>query len=70
MTLAEIKTALADGKRVFHQSMNYEVIADSIGQYLIKCRSNDYCIGLTWRDGQTMNGKEDEFFTEGATWGK
>jgi hypothetical protein len=62
MTLTEIKTALSEGKRVFHQSVNYEVIKDKIGQYLIICRSNDYCISLTWRDGETMNGKENEFF--------
>jgi hypothetical protein len=64
MTLLEIKAAIAEGKRVFHQSTNYEVIKDNIGQYLIMCRSNDYCIGLTWRDGETMNGKENEFFIE------
>jgi hypothetical protein len=65
MTLSEIKTAITEGKRVFHQSANYEVIRDNIGQYLIRCRSNDYCIGLTWRDGETMNGEENEFFIGG-----
>lgn len=65
MTLNEIKAALAQGKRVFHQNANYEVIRDNLDQYLIKCRSNDYCIGLTWKDGKTLNGKPEEF----SAWG-
>ena len=65
MTLDEIKTALSQGKRVFHQNANYEVIRDNLGQYLIKCRLNDYCIGLTWQDGKTLNGKPEEF----SAWG-
>jgi hypothetical protein len=31
-------------------------------QWLIKCELNDHCIGLTWRDGVTMNGKPEDFF--------
>jgi hypothetical protein len=62
MTLSEIKTALSENKRVFHQSPGYEVKRDNIGQYLIICSLNDYTIGLTHRDGQTMNGKEEEFY--------
>lgn len=65
MTLNEIKSALAQGKRVFQGHGGYEVIRDELGQYLIKCRANDYCIGLTWRDGKTMNGKPEEFFIWG-----
>lgn len=62
MTLSEIKTALSEDKRVFHGSPAYEVKRDNIGQYLIICSLNDYTIGLTHRDGQTMNGKEKDFF--------
>ena len=64
MNLKQIKAAITDGKRVFWSSELYEVILDNIGQYLIICR--DYgqnCIGLTWRDGKTLNGEEKEFFT-------
>jgi hypothetical protein len=64
MTLEEIKTAIDSGKRVHWASTNYNVIRDDVGQYLIVCVSNSYCIGLTWKDGKTLNGKESEFFTE------
>ena len=62
MTLQEIKTAINEGKRVFWKSEGYQVIKDSINQYLIKCGYNNHCIGLTWRDGVTMNGNEEDFF--------
>ena len=62
MTLSEIKTALSENKRVFHSSPAYEVKRDSIGQYLIICSLNDYTIGLTHRNGETMNGKEEDFY--------
>jgi hypothetical protein len=64
MTLQEIKNAVDEGRAVYHGDINYRVIKDSIGQYLIKCESNDYCIGLTWQDGQTLNGKNNEFFIQ------
>ncbi len=62
MNLPEIKKAIADGKTVHWATTGYQVICDKIGQYLILCTSNGSCIGLTWADGITMNGKEDEFF--------
>lgn len=65
MTLDEIKAALSAGKRVFWKQPNYEVIEDCIGQYLIRCSNNDHCIGLTWRDGVTMNGKHEDFYLKG-----
>lgn len=65
MNLTEIKKAIADGNRVFWSNHRYEVIKDRIGQYLIGFdiggRMENY-IGLTWQDGVTMNGKEEEFF--------
>jgi hypothetical protein len=62
MTLEEIKQALENNQRVFCGNLAYEVIKDNIGQYLIKCHINNYCIGLTWADKKTLNGKENEFF--------
>ena len=64
MTLEEIKAAVLAGKRVCWSGKNYEVILDSIGQWLIRCVDNGNCIGLTWRDGVTMNGKPKEFFID------
>ena len=62
MNLQEIKDAIAQGKKVHWSNRAYDVIKDKIGQYLIVCNLNDYCIGLTWQDGVTMNGKEEDFF--------
>lgn len=64
MTLQEIKDAVESGKRVFWSNTGYEVIRDSIGQWLIKCRMNGSCIGLTWRDGVTLSGKKNDFFVQ------
>jgi hypothetical protein len=64
MTLTEIKEAVESGKRVYWSHSGYEVIKDRIGQWLIVCRFNSDCIGLTWQDGVTMNGKESDFYTE------
>ena len=63
MNLEEIKQAIEQGKKVHWSNAGYEVIKDNIGQYLIKCTSNNHCIGLTWQDNVTMNGKECDFFT-------
>lgn len=65
MTLEEIKAAVLAGKRVFHHSPIYEVKVDFAGNWLIVCNANNYCIGLTWRDGVTMNGEEKDFYTFG-----
>ena len=62
MTLEEIKAAVLAGKRVCWANRNYEVACDDFGQWLIRCKVNDYTTGLTWRDGVTMNGKPEEFF--------
>jgi len=64
MNVEEIKRAVDSGKRVYSGNKNYVVICDSIGQYLIKCTFNDSCIGLTWKDGVTLNGDPDEFWVE------
>ena len=62
MTLSEIKQAVDEGKTVHWYCEIYVVIKDSKGQYLITCVLNNYCIGLTWADGKTLNGKEEEFY--------
>ena len=63
MTLEGIQRAVDCGQTVHWSNTAYRVINDSIGQWLIKCDLNDHCIGLTHKDGVTMNGEPDEFFT-------
>lgn len=62
MKLTEIKQAISEGKRVHWANLMYDVIKDQHGEYLIMCRQNWSCIGLTHQDGTTLNGKEEEFF--------
>jgi len=66
MTLDEIKSAVEAGQRVYWAHTGYAVVKDRIGDWLIKCIHNDSCIGLTWLDGVTVNGKPEEFFIGGA----
>ncbi len=61
MTLQEIKAAVDAGRKVYWKSEAYEVVGGPAG-YLIVCVHNDSAIGLTWRDGVTMNGKEEDFY--------
>jgi hypothetical protein len=65
MTLAQIKAAVLAGRPVYWVHEGYEVMVDHIGQWLIMCHANGNCIGLTWLDGVTVNGKPDQFFTKG-----
>jgi hypothetical protein len=67
MNLQQIKEAVEAGKTVHWSNRAYKVIKDSIGQWLIVCSINDHCIGLTWRDNITMNGREDEFYIQENT---
>ena len=62
MTLEQIKGAIALGLSVKWSNDGYDVIQDSLGQYLIKYRPNGHCIGLTRSDGITMNGEESQFY--------
>lgn len=62
MTLNEIKKAVLQGDTVHWSSQAYTVIVDNKNQWMIKCTLNNYCIGLTWADDVTMNGKESDFF--------
>lgn len=60
MNLTQIKISLDSGQKVYQHNGLYEVIKDSIGQYLIKSRGN--CIGLTHADGITLNGNDSDFY--------
>ena len=63
MTLQEIQNAVMAGHTVHWENTAYVVeYAPDIDEFLIRCTLNDSCIGLTWRDGTTMNGREDQFF--------
>jgi hypothetical protein len=64
VTLAEIKAAVDAGKTVHWANTSYTVVKDHLGRYLIVCSTNDDSIGLTWQDGTTLNGAEDQFFLE------
>ena len=64
MTLEEIKAAVLAGKTVHWANRGYVVTCDKLGQWFIKCTSNNHHIGLTWTDGVTMNGKPEEFFIQ------
>jgi hypothetical protein len=56
MNAQQIRDLVDAGKTVYCDTKSYVVIKDSIGQYLIKCPDNGYCIGLTHRDNVTLNG--------------
>lgn len=62
MNIEEIKKAVLDGNIVYWSNINYMVVVDRIGQWLIWCMGNDHCIGLTSQDGKILNGDESEFF--------
>lgn len=62
MNAEQIKAAVEAGNKVFWKNTAYEVIKDSVGQWLIKCHLNDHCIGLTWANGVTLNGQPEDFF--------
>lgn len=64
MTIDEIKKAIDAGQKVYWCNRGYQVIKDSIGQFLIKFIPNGHCIGLTGQDGVTLNGEPDEFFVD------
>lgn len=78
MTAVEIRQAVDDGKVVYWKNLGYqvkkyegttldpetmEIIPDF--RYEIVCLSNEHMIGLTWTDGVTLNGKEEDFHIEG-----
>ena len=70
MNVNEIKNAVREGKKVFWNNEGYEVVLSHFKsgeeQWLIKCSLNGSCIGLTWTDGITLNGKEEDFYMDVA----
>ena len=62
MQLNEIKSAVEAGKAVHWKQKNYVVLKGSLNQWLIKCTNNGHCIGLTWKDGETLNGHSNDFY--------
>lgn len=67
-TISEIKAAVDAGQKVFCDGGGYEVIKDSVGQYLIHFLGGDgkYYIGLHGLEGteyaEVLNGKD--FYAE------
>lgn len=64
MNLAQIKQAIAEGKKVYWRNEHYRVVPNW-GQYLIVYDyrgKHENAIGLTWADGVTLNGAEEDFF--------
>ena len=62
MNLQEIKNAVEDGQTVHWSNSSYRVVKVSLNQFLIVCE-NGSTIGLTWKDGKTMNGRPEDFYT-------
>ena len=65
MELAEVKTAVLAGETVHWASSAYVVTHagdDAHRGFCIVCIHNDSAIGLTWRDGVTMNGDVEDFY--------
>jgi len=65
MELAEIKAAVLAGETVHWASSAYVVTHagdDADRGFCIVCTLNDSAIGLTWRDGVTMNGDVEDFY--------
>ena len=62
MTLNEIKNAVLAGKTVHWSTTAYAVKYNDRGGFNIVYTPDGNCIGLTWRDGVTLNGNENEFF--------
>ena len=65
MTLDEIKSAVRNGQAVYwknhHHPVEVSKRADGSEKWVVRCTDNNSFIGLTWQDGETMNGKPEEF---------
>ena len=63
MNAQEIKSAVLSGEKVFSDNNLYSVIhSEKTQEWLIVCADNGYTIGLTRRDGVTLNGNPEGFF--------
>ena len=66
MNADAIRAAVDAGHTVHWSNDNYRVVRGRAG-YVIRCDSNGSCIGLTWRDGVTLNGEPGDFYTAAGT---
>ena len=68
MTLDEIKKAVLANKTVCWRTEDYTVrMGGAFDEWYIFYRygkRGESCIGLTWSDGVTLNGKPEEFYIE------
>ena len=62
MNAQEIRDAVDAGKIVHWSNRSYTVINGGVAGYLIRCEHKQHCIGLTWTDGVTLNGKPEDFY--------
>lgn len=62
MTLEEIKQAVLDGKTVHWTSDEYIVASDNRVHFVVQRIKDKCCVALTWGDGKTLNGKEEDFY--------
>ncbi len=69
MNADEIRAAVDRGETVHWSHHGYVVEKWNIGthfeSYSIVCLHNQHAIGLTWQDGQTLNGANDDFYIAG-----
>jgi hypothetical protein len=61
MNVKEIKQAVDKGLTVKWANDLYDVVKGKDDYYII-CSSNSHCIGLTHKDGITLNGEESKFY--------
>ena len=62
MDLKTIKAAVLNGQTVCWSTTAYVVKYNERGGFNIVYTPDGNCIGLTHKDGVTLNGKESEFF--------
>jgi hypothetical protein len=60
MKTQEIKAAVDAGKKVHWKNGSYRVVKNK-SIYVVQGPSGSMT-GLTWADGETLNGKEEDFF--------
>ena len=61
MTTEKIKSVVDFGGTVHWKSDAY-IVENWSGDYNIVYQPNGHAIGLTWADGQTLNGKAEDFY--------
>ncbi len=67
MTLQQIKDAVNRGEVVCYKNSAYTVEFDGKDYWIVWMTGTrqENSIGLTWRDGKTLNGDESDFFIHG-----